>query len=63
MHLDFINIAKNSGFDVAGHVIKAIDDFESIVNDISGLKFVCVKCGLDNETPRPPLSIVRVKEF
>jgi thiamine pyrophosphate-dependent acetolactate synthase large subunit-like protein len=62
-HLDYINIAKSSGFDVVDHVIKAIDDFESIVKDIYGLKFVCVKCGLDNETPRPPLGIVRVKEF
>jgi phosphonopyruvate decarboxylase len=61
--LDYINIAKSSGFDVVDHVIKAIDDFESIVKDIYGLKFVCVKCGLDNETPRPPLGIVRVKEF
>jgi phosphonopyruvate decarboxylase len=62
-HLDYINIAKSSGFDVVDHVIKAIDDFESIVKDIHGLKFVCVKCGLDNETPRPPLGIVRVREF
>lgn len=62
-HLDCINIAKSSGFDVVGHVIKELHDFESIVKDIYGLKFVCVKCGLDNETPRPPLGIVRVKEF
>ena len=62
-HLDYINIAKSSGFDVVNHVIEAIDDFESIVKDIYGLKFVCVKCGLDEEMPRPPLGIVRVKEF
>ena len=62
-HLDFINIAKNSGFDAVCHVIKEIHDFESKVRDISGLKFICVKCGLDNETPRPPLNIVKTKEF
>jgi phosphonopyruvate decarboxylase len=62
-HLDYINVAKSSGFDVVDHSIKALDDFESIVKDIYGLKFVWVKCGLDDETPRPPLDIVRVKEF
>lgn len=62
-HLDCINIAKSSGFNVVSYVIKEIDDFESIVKDIYGLKFICVKCGLDDETPRPPLDIVRVKGF
>ena len=62
-HLDYINIAKSSGFDVVSNVIKGIDDFESKVKNIHGLKFICIKCGLDNETPRPPLGLVRVKEF
>ena len=63
VHLDFINIAKSSGFEVVDYVIKAIEDFESIVENVNGLKFVYVKCGLDTETPRPPLSIVKVKDF
>jgi len=62
-HLDYINIAKNSGFNGVDHVIKTIDDFELIAKDVYGLKFVCVKCGLDDKTPRPPLGIVRVKKF
>ena len=63
VHLDFINIAKSSGFEIVDYVIKAIDDFESIVENINGLKFIYVKCGLDTETPRPPLGIVKVKDF
>tara|TARA_B100000795_G_C22363363_1_gene273326 strand:- start:112 stop:513 length:402 start_codon:yes stop_codon:yes gene_type:complete len=62
-HLDYINIAKNSGFNCVDYVIKTIDDFEFIAEDVYGLKFVCVKCGLDDKTPRPPLGIVRVKKF
>jgi phosphonopyruvate decarboxylase len=62
-HLDYINIAKSSGFDVAADVVKTVDTFNSVVKDVEGLKFVCVKCGLDNETPRPPLEIVKVNKF
>jgi len=62
-HLDYINIAKSSGFDATNHVITTTDDFESMVKDVYGLKFVCVKCGLDDETPRPPLNVVKVREF
>jgi sulfopyruvate decarboxylase TPP-binding subunit len=62
-HLDYINIAKSSGFDVAAHVVKTVDTFNSVVKNVEGLKFVCVKCGLDNETPRPPLEIVKVNKF
>jgi sulfopyruvate decarboxylase TPP-binding subunit len=62
-HLNYINIAKNSGFNGVDYVIKSIDDFELIAKDVYGLKFVCVKCGLDDKTPRPPLGIVRVKKF
>tara|TARA_B110000008_G_C16946576_1_gene554687 strand:- start:268 stop:1329 length:1062 start_codon:yes stop_codon:yes gene_type:complete len=62
-HLDYINIAKSSGFDVAADVVKTVDTFNSVVKDVEGLKFVCVKCGLDNESPRPPLEIVKVNKF
>ena len=62
-HLNYINIAKNSGFNGVDYVIESIDDFELIAKDVYGLKFVCVKCGLDDKTPRPPLGIVRVKKF
>jgi sulfopyruvate decarboxylase TPP-binding subunit len=62
-HLDYIGIAKNAGFNITNNTIKTLDEFKSSVKDISGLKFICVKCGLDEETPRPPLDIIKVNEF
>ena len=62
-HLDYINIAKSAGFDVANDVITSVEDFRSEIAKVSGLKFLCVKCGIDDETPRPPLDIVKVSKF
>ncbi len=65
-HVDYIKIAKNSNFDTNDTVIDTLYDFSKTIDDLqkkSGLKFVCVKCCLDDETPRPPLDIVKVNEF
>ena len=63
-HLDYIDIAKASGFDVTNKVIRTLDDdFLSTVEDIRCLKFLCVKCNVDNETPRPPLNIMKAARF
>jgi len=62
-HLNYINLAKSSGFCVTDHVVDTVKEFESIIKNIKGLNFVCIKCGLDEETPRPPLNIVKVNEF
>jgi sulfopyruvate decarboxylase TPP-binding subunit len=62
-HLNYINLAKGSGFYVTDHVVSTVKEFESIVKDIKGLNFVCIKCGLDKETPRPPLNVVKTHEF
>ena len=62
-HLDYIGIAKNAGFNIINNTIKTLNDFKSSVKDISGLKFICVKCDLDEETPRPPLDVIKVNEF
>jgi sulfopyruvate decarboxylase TPP-binding subunit len=62
-HLDYIGIAKNAGFNIINDTIKTLNDFKSSVKDISGLKFICVKCDLDEETPRPPLDVIKVNEF
>jgi phosphonopyruvate decarboxylase len=61
-HLDYTNIAKSSGFSVIDNVVKTADDLRSIVKEINGLKFVCVKCGIDDEMPRPPLGVVKVNK-
>ena len=62
-HLDYINIARNSGFEVVNDVVTSVHNFKSTIKGISGLKFICVKCGVDDETPRPPLNIVKVDKF
>jgi phosphonopyruvate decarboxylase len=61
-HLDYTNIAKSSGFSVIDNVVKTADDLRLIVKEINGLKFVCVKCGIDDEMPRPPLGVVKVNK-
>ena len=65
-HVNYINIAKASNIDTIDEIITNIDKFTDIMNDIkdnADMKFICVKCGLDDETPRPPLEVVKVKEF
>jgi len=62
-HLDYVNFAKSAGFKAVDHVVHTIDDFEAIINDINGLKFVCVKCGTDDEMPRPPVEIIKKTEL
>ncbi len=65
-HINYIEIAKNSNLDVIDKVIDTLEDFSKTINKLknrSGIKFICVKCGLDDETPRPPLEVVKVKEF
>ena len=65
-HVDYIEIAKNSGLNVVENVITDLSEFMETFNKLQatkGLKFLCVKCGVDDETPRPPLNIVKVKEF
>ena len=62
-HLDYISIAKASGFNVFNNTITSLKDFELGVKSSRGLNFMCVKCDVDNETPRPPLSVVKTNEF
>jgi len=65
-HVNYINIAKSSGLTTSSEVIEKLSDFSEKLEELksnTGLKFVCVKCGIDDETPRPPIEIVKVKEF
>ena len=65
-HVDYINIAKSSNINTIDKVIDSLDEFTAIMDDMkvkSGINFVCVKCGMDDETPRPPLDVVKVNEF
>lgn len=65
-HVDYINIAKASGLNVQENIITSLEEFSSIMNthkSSNGLKFILVKCDLDDETPRPPLDVVKVNKF
>jgi phosphonopyruvate decarboxylase len=65
-HIDYISIAKASGLGVVEKIVTDINDFSNIMDiekSAKGLKFILVKCGLDKETPRPPLEVVKVSEF
>lgn len=57
-HLDYISIAKASGFNVFNNTITSLKDFELGVKSSRGLNFMCVKCDVDNETPRDRKSVV-----
>ena len=65
-HVDYINIAKSSNLSTINHVITDLEEFTTTFDEMqetSGLKFICVKCGVDDETPRPPLDVVKVNEL
>lgn len=65
-HIDYISIAKGAGLNVEVQTICSIDDFSNIMDiqkNTKGLKFILVKCGLNNETPRPPLDVVKISKF
>jgi len=57
-HVDYINIARSSGFKAVDNIVVDLSDFSSIIKDVSGGKFICVRCNVDNETPRPPVNII-----
>ena len=65
-HVEYINIAKSSNLEVIENVVRDINEFSTIMGKIkneNGLKFICVKCGIDDETPRPPIDVVKVNKF
>jgi phosphonopyruvate decarboxylase len=65
-HVDYIGIAQSANMNVFDTVIEDMDRFTKEVTkatEASEPKFLCVKCGLDDETPRPPLEVVKVREF
>lgn len=65
-HMDYIKIAQASNFDTVNHTIISLKDFSNTLLELSsqkGLKFLHVKCGTDEETPRPPIEVVKVSHF
>ena len=65
-HVNYIAIAKASGLDVVEQTIISLNDFFKTISELDntkGLKFLHVKCGNDEETPRPPIEVVKVSKF
>jgi len=65
-HIDYIGIAQNSNFESIGGIIEDLSSFRKALelsNSCAGTKFLYVKCGYDEETPRPPLEEVKVNKF
>lgn len=65
-HVDYKSIAQASGFNSIKNNISKLNDFTQTINQfkkIRGLKFLHVKCGIDDETPRPPLEVIKVNKI
>ena len=65
-HVDYIGIAMASGFHVVRETIYDAEVFVFELNQAlsaGGAHFMHVKCGIDPETPRPPLAVVRKNSF
>lgn len=54
-HVDYVSIAKASGLEI-------LDNMDDL-SDTKCVKFLYIKCGTDDETPRPPIEVVKVNQF
>jgi phosphonopyruvate decarboxylase len=63
-HIDYVAMAKASNLNVIQNTVTTPKALLDVLDNLDkGLQFIHVKCGLDNEVPRPPLHVVKVKEF
>jgi len=63
-HLDYRQIAKASGLIAVDKIVKTVETFKQEVHRLpASLNFIHVKCGIDEETPRPPLSVIKKEYF
>ncbi|WP_034966495.1 MULTISPECIES: thiamine pyrophosphate-dependent enzyme [Campylobacter] len=65
-HIDYTLIAKACGFNVHQEVVSSVKNFSQAMLELSqkyGLNFLHVKCGVDDEMPRPPYEAVRVNKI
>jgi phosphonopyruvate decarboxylase len=62
-HVNYCGIASSSGLHIEDQTIYSLEDFKKAVTTVGKLKFIHVKCGTDPEVPRPPLEVVKQKEF
>jgi phosphonopyruvate decarboxylase len=65
-HVEYSQISKHSGFQVNFDEIKELSSFDSAIEqnfNQNGLRLIVVKCGYDDETPRPPIEVVKRKNI
>ena len=62
-HINYIAITKACGFNVSEDIVYNIEELEQKIKNAKGLNFIHVKCGIDDETPRPPIEVVKVSKF
>lgn len=65
-HINYLGMAKAAGLNTAASTITNLADFKQAISSsskTSGLHFLHIKCGNDEETPRPPLEAVKVNHF
>jgi phosphonopyruvate decarboxylase len=64
-HIDYKAIAKASNLHTVNQTIKNTDELKNTISKLhkKHTNFIYIKCGLDDETPRPPLDVVKVKQF
>ena len=61
-HLDYLEIAKGTGFEVCEKTISDVETFEKVLHEevnSKSLYFMHVKCSYDDELPRPPMQVVK----
>ena len=62
-HVNYSALARSAGLSVSANIILDIEAFSSVLSNAHGPAFVHVKCSLDDEMPRPPLTVVGVNKF
>ena len=61
-HVDYIGIAKSSGFNAYAKTIYTPDELISALK-LEGLNFYHVKCGYDRVMPRPPVEAIAIRSL
>lgn len=62
-HINYIAITKACGFNVSEDIVYNIEELAQKIKNAKDLNFIHVKCGIDDETPRPPIEAIKIKEF
>ncbi len=64
-HIDYIGIAKASNIDAINQAIIKPDELKDVLGNVDNgtIKFIYIKCALDEETPRPPIDMVKRSNF